>query len=116
MLSKGKSSKHVAYESKAFDCSGNVILNVSMFEPKPDTLSIYDATAQYYDGDMVYNPAKEQVYMYLDGEFKPMVTHERWADLADRPDVKRITHPLTCECCGAPLSSNVCEYCGVEYT
>lgn len=23
--------------------------------------------------------------------------------------------PKTCECCGAPLQGNKCDYCGVEY-
>ena len=28
---------------------------------------------------------------------------------------KRVVSPLVCKCCGAPLSGDKCEYCGVVY-
>ena len=45
-----------------------------------------------------------------------------WLDVGEVTDTTEIPdkpttelQPIICKCCGAPLHSNICEYCGIEY-
>ena len=65
-------------------------------------------------GDITFNTKTGLWYSYLDNSWIEISTDITTS--YSKPKVEyRELKPKTCSHCGAPLHSNKCEYCGVEY-
>ena len=61
-------------------------------------------------GEIIYCTDTSEVYMY-NGNSLIKIADQQMTEMKD----DKVLQPRICKCCGAPMHTNICEYCGVEY-
>ena len=61
------------------------------------------------EGDLIYVTDANAMYVYA-GDWIEINT----SNSDPHKESTKTLYPHVCKCCGAPMRSNVCEYCGVE--
>lgn len=67
--------------------------------------------SDFFCGEVVCCADTQEIYVCNGNTFVKLVDNQQAAEVKS----EKILRPHICQCCGAPLHSNTCEYCGVEY-